>query len=127
MRALLACPPLALAAFALSTAALLGERLLAVLGRSAAAEPVIALLLSIGLAGAFGAFWLVGSLRLAGLVDTPAGRGGAVGAFATAGLGAILAPLELGHPAGDALALALSAACFATFFLLRLAPGRLDR
>ena len=128
MRALLACPPLALAAFAFTAAALLGEQLLRALGHGAGAEPVIALLIPIAFACAFGAFWLVGSLRLAGLSEWPPGRrSGAVGAFATAGLGAILAPLELGRPAADAFALALSAMCFATFFLLHLAPRGLDR
>jgi hypothetical protein len=125
VRALLACPPLALAAFALSTAALLGERLLAALGRGAAGAPEIpTLVFWIGLASAFGAFWLVGALRLAGLLGSATSRLGAFGAFATAGLGAILAPLELGRPAADALAVALSAACFATFFLLHV-PLRL--
>jgi hypothetical protein len=125
VRALLACPPLALSAFAFATAALLGERLLAAVGGGGPAEPLIApLLFWSGLASAFGAFWLLASLRLAGLRATPAGRLGAIGAFATAGLGAILAPLELGRPAADALAVALSAACFATFFLLYVAPRR---
>ena len=68
VRALLACPPLALAAFALSTAALLGERLFAALGRGAAAEPAIALLFWIGVSSALGAFWLVNALRLAGQI-----------------------------------------------------------
>ncbi len=126
MRALLACPPLSLAAFALSTAALLGERLLAAVGGgAAAAEPVIATLLFwIGLSSAFGAFWLVNSLRLAGLLASPGNRLTAVGAFATAALGAILAPLDFDRPAADALAVGLSAACFATFFLLHLARRR---
>src|SRR5262245_11147442 len=127
MRALLASPPLALSAFAFSTAALLGEQLLRSLGHDPGAGPLIALLVPIAFACAFGAFWLMGSLRLAGLVEWPAGRSGAIGAFATAGVGAILAPLELGRPAADALALAVSAACFATFFLLHLTPRRLDR
>lgn len=119
MRALLAGPPLSLAAFAFSTAALLGERLLAAVRAGSVAEPgIAALLVWIALASAFGAFWLLASLRLAGLALAPAGRAGAAGAFATAGLGAFLAPLELGSPAADTLALGLSAACFATFFLL---------
>jgi len=123
LRALLACPPLALATFALSTAALLGERLLAALGRGAAAEPAIVTLLCwIGLSSAFGAFWLVSSLRLAGLVVSPPSRLTGVGALATAGLGAILAPIDLGRPAADVLVVGLSAVCFATFFLLRAAP-----
>ena len=123
LRALLACPPLALATFALSTAALLGERLLAALGRGAAAEPAIVTLLCwIGLSSAFGAFWLVSSLRLAGLVASPPSCLHGIGTLATAGLGAILAPIDLGRPAADVLVIGLSATCFATSFLLRGAP-----
>ncbi len=124
MRALLACPPLALAAFAFSTAALLAERLLAAPGRGAAAEPAIATLLFwLGISSAFGAFWLVSSLRLAGLVASPPSRFHAIGALATAGLGAILAPIDLGRPAADVLVVGLAATCFATSFLLRRAPS----
>jgi hypothetical protein len=123
VRALLACPPLGLAAFAFSTAALLGERLLGALGRGALAEPALATwLFWIALSGAFGAFWLKSSLRLAGLVDSRPSRLTGIGALATAGVGAILAPIDLGRPAADVLAVGLSATCFATAFLLRAAP-----
>jgi hypothetical protein len=126
VRALLACPPLGLSAFAFSTAALLGERLLAALGRGALAEPAVATwLFWIGLSGAFGAFWLLCSLRLAGLVASPPSRLTGIGALATAGVGAILAPIDLGRPEADVLAVGLSATCFATFFLLRAAPSAL--
>ena len=120
MRALLACPPLALAAFAFSTTALLGERLLGALGRGGVAEPAVAMcLFGIGLSSGFGTFWLLSSLRLAGLAASPSGRLTGIGALATAALGAILAPIDLGRPAADVLALGLSAACFATSFLIR--------
>jgi len=124
MRALLSSPPLALAAFAFSTAALLGERLLLAAGRGASEEPWIApLLFWIGVSSAFGAFWLASALGLAGLRAWSPGRLTSLGAFATAGLGAILARIELGDPHVDVFALGVSATCFATFFLLRVVPG----
>jgi hypothetical protein len=123
VRALLASPPLALAAFALSTAALLVERLALGLARGESAEAVIApLLFWLALASAFGAFWLGSALRLAGLLASPPTRLASAGGLATAALGAFVAPIDLGGPAGDALGLGLSAACFATFFLLRVGP-----
>ena len=123
MRSLLACPPLALATFAFSAAALLGERLLGALGHATGGEPALATcVFGILLASAFGAFWLASSLRLAGIVAWPASRPGWIGALATAALGAILAPIDLGRPAADVLAVGLSAACFATAFLLRTVP-----
>jgi hypothetical protein len=125
LRALLSSPPLALSAFALSTAALLAERLAVAVERGASFEAALAPLgFWIGISFALGAFWLVNALRLAGLVTSPPNRLTSAGALATAGLGAILAPVDLGGPAADALALGLSAACFATFFLLRFALRR---
>jgi hypothetical protein len=118
-RALLSCPPLALATFALTCAGLLFERLLAGVALASDPHTVIApLAFWIALSAAFGAFWLVNALRLAGLLGSPPNRLTSAGAFATAALGAILAPVELGGVAADALVIALSSACFATFFLL---------
>ena len=125
MRALLAGPPLSLSAFALCAAALLAERLVAELAGDAAGRALLpTLCFWIAVAGGFGLFWLVNALRLAGLVDSPANRLTALGALATAGLGAILAGADLAGGLGEALALALSAACFATAFLLRAALPR---
>jgi len=118
-RALLSSPPLALAAFALSSAGLLGERLLVGVARGVDPETVIApLLFWIAVSTAFGAFWLVNSLRLAGLLASPPNRLTSAGAFATAAVGAILAPVDLGGLGADLLVVGLSTACFATFFLL---------
>ena len=123
MRALWAGPPLALAAFALCAAGLLGERLAGALARGAADPAQLApLLFWIAIAGLFGAFWLVNALRLAGLVDSPPGRLTALGGLATAALGAILAGADVAGGLGEALSLGLAATCFSTFFLLRLAP-----
>lgn len=128
-RALLASPPLALAAFALSSAALLFERLVVGVARRADPETVLApLLFWIAVSTAFGAFWLVNALRLAGLLASPPNRLTSAGALATAAAGAILAPVDLGGLPADALAVGLSTACFATFFLLhvvlrRVPPG----
>jgi hypothetical protein len=120
MRALLSSPPLALSAFAFSTTALLGERLAGAFARDSDAHALLATLLFwIGITSAFGAFWLVNALRLAGLLASPPNRLTALGALATAGLGAIFARVDLGGSLGGALGLGLSAACFATFFLLR--------
>ena len=122
MHALFAGPPLLLAAFALTSAALLGERLaLALAGGPGAHAPLVAVLCWMAIAGAFGAFWLVNALRLAGIVASPPNRLTAAGALATAGLGAILAGSDLPGD-GEALALVLSAACFSTWFLLRQLP-----
>ena len=118
-RALLSSPPLALAAFALSSAALLCERLLAGVARGADPETVFApLAFWLAVSLAFGAFWLVNALRLAGLVASPPNRLSLAGSLATAAAGAILAPLDLGGLAADLLVVGLSTACFATFFLL---------
>jgi hypothetical protein len=128
-RALLSSPPLALAAFALSSAALLGERLLVAVARGADPETVFApLLFWIAVLVAFGAFWLVNALRLAGILASPPNPLTTLGAFATAALGAILAPVDLEGLAADLLVLGLSTACFATFFLLHvvLAHARLE-
>jgi hypothetical protein len=128
-RALLSSPPLALAAFALSSAALLGERLLVASARGADPQTVHApLLFWIAVMLAFGAFWLVNSLRLAGILASPPNHLTTVGAFATAALGAILAPVDLGGLVADLLVVGLSTACFATFFLLQvvLRHTRLD-
>jgi hypothetical protein len=120
LRALLAGPPLSLSAFAFCATALLGERLLAALAGGAEGQALLpTLLFWIGVASAFGLFWLVNALRLAGLVDSPGNQLSALGALATAALGAILAGAELAGGLGEALALALSATCFATAFLLR--------
>jgi hypothetical protein len=125
MSMLLASPPLALAAFAFATSGLLVERLLGAVARGADAESVLApLLFWLAISLVFGAFWLLSALRLAGLVASPPSRLTFLGALATAGLGAILAALDLGFPEGDVLALGLSAACFATLFLLRVAMPR---
>ena len=112
MRALFAGPPLMLSAFALTSAALLALRL------AGARAPLVPLLFWIGIACAFGAFWLVNALRLAGLVDAPPNRFTTAGAFTTAALGAILAGANAADGLG-ALALGLSATCFSTFFLLQ--------
>jgi hypothetical protein len=118
-RALLSSPPLALAAFALSSAALLAERLLVGVARGADAETVVVpLLFWIAVSAAFGAFWLVNALRLAGLLASPPNRLTTAGSFATAALGAILARVDLDGLAADLLVIGLSTACFATFFLL---------
>ena len=125
MRALLSAPPLALSAFALSATALLGERLVGALTRGADAHAVLPpLLFWFGITSAFGAFWLLNALRLAGLVDSPPNRLTALGSLATAGLGAILAPVDLGGSLGESLGLGLSAACFSTFFLLHVGLRR---
>ena len=124
-RALLSSPPLALAAFALSSAALLFERLLLGVARRADPETVFApLLFWIAVATAFGAFWLVNALRLAGLLASPPNRLTSAGALATAAAGAMLAPVDLGGLAADALVVGLSSACFATFFLLHVGLRR---
>ena len=118
-RALLASPPLALASFALCSALLLTERMLVGLALGADPELVNApYAYWIAVASAFGAFWLVNALRLAGLLSSPPNRLTSLGAFASAALGAILAPIELGGLAAELLVLGVSAACFATFFLL---------
>jgi hypothetical protein len=118
-RALLSCPPLALATFALTSTALLFERLLVGVALGADPHAVVApLAFWIALLLAFGAFWLVNALRLAGLLASPPNRLTSAGAVATAALGAILAPVELGGLAADALVIALSTTCFATFLLL---------
>ena len=125
MRALLSSPPLALSAFAFSATALLGERLVGALARGAEAHAVLATLLFwIGITSAFGAFWLVNALRLAGLLDSPPNRLTTLGALATAGLGAMLARVDLGGSLGGAFGLGLSAACFTTFFLLHVVLRR---
>jgi len=123
MQALLSTPPLALASFALCGAALLAERL-ARLGLHGAATPerLAPLVFWLALCGAFGAFWLLAALRLAGLASSPPNRLTSLGALATAALGAWLAPIELGPWPATPLVLALSATCFATAFLLRFAP-----
>jgi hypothetical protein len=118
MRALFAGPPLTLSAFALTSAALLGERL------AGAHAPLAPLLFWIGIATAFGAFWLWNALRLAGLVASPPGRLGSAGALATAVLGAILAGADPAGSLGGALALTLSAACFSSCFLLHVGLRR---
>jgi len=119
MRALLSGPPLLLSAFALSASALLGERLAGALAGGAEAHALLTpLLFWIAVSGAFGLFWLLNALRLAGLVDSPPNRLTTLGAFATAALGAVLARADLAVGIGEALALGLSAACFSTFFLL---------
>ena len=124
-RALLSSPPLALASFALASAALLFERLLVGVARGADPETVVApLLFWIAVSTAFGAFWLVNALRLAGLLASPANRLTSAGAIATAGVGAILAPIDLAGLAADLLVLGLSTACFATFFLLHVVLRR---
>lgn len=124
-RALLASPPLSLASFALTAAALLAERLLAGVGRGIDPETALApLLFWLAVATACGAFWLVNSLRIAGLLASPPNRLTAVGALATAGIGAILARVDLGSLGADALAMGLSSACFATFFLLHVVLRR---
>jgi hypothetical protein len=118
-RALLSSPPLALAAFALSSAALLGERLLVGVERGADPQTALApLAFWIAVMLVFGAFWLVNALRLAGLLASPPNRLTSAGAFATAALGAILAPVDLGGLSADLLVIGLSTTCFATFFLL---------
>jgi len=125
MHALLAGPPLSLSAFAFCTLALLGERLAAALSGGAGAEALLpTLLFWIAIASAFGLFWLVNALRLAGLLDSPPNRLTTLGAFATAALGAILARADLLGGLGEALALALSTVCFATFFLLHVGLRR---
>jgi hypothetical protein len=125
MRALLSSPPLALSACAFSATALLGERLVGALARGAEAQAALATLLFwIAITSAFGAFWLVNALRLAGLLDSPPNRLTSLGALATAGLGAILARVDVGGSLGGGLGLGLSAACFATFFLLHVGLRR---
>ena len=123
-RALLSGPPLALAAFALSSAALLFERLLGGVARADPETVFASLLFWIAVSTAFGAFWLVNALRLAGLLASPPNRLTSAGALATAAAGAILAPVDLGGPAADALAVGLSSVCFATFFLLHVVLRR---
>lgn len=124
-RALLSSPPLALATFALSSAALLAWRLLVGVARGADPETVFApLLFWIAVATAFGAFWFVNALRLAGLLASPPNRLTSGGAFATAAAGAILAPVDPGGLAAEVLVVGLSAACFATFFLLHVVLRR---
>jgi hypothetical protein len=124
-RALLSSPPLALAAFAFASAALLGEEFLVAFLRDGAVQPWVAPLpFWIGVAGVFGAFWLTAAASLAGLRSWSPRRLASLGAFATAGLGAILARVEVGDPRADALALGVSATCFATFFLLRTSAPR---
>lgn len=124
-RALLSSPPLALASFALASAALLCERLLVGVARGADPETILPpLLLWIALSLAFGAFWLVNALRLAGLVASPPNRLTTAGAFATAAAGAILARVDPSDLAADALVLGLSSACFASFFLLHVVLRR---
>jgi hypothetical protein len=117
--ALLSMPPLALAAFAFTTAALLAEEILRTVGLGGSAE-LAPLFFWLGVSGSLGVFWLAGALGLAGLRVWPAGRLASLGAFATLGLGAILARVDHGDPLVDGLALGVSATCFATFFLLRL-------
>ena len=118
-RALLSSPPLFLAAFALSSAALLLERLLAGVARGADPETVLApLAFWSAVSLACGALWLASALRLAGLLASPPSRLTWAGSLATAAVGASLAPLDLGGPAADLLVAGLSTACFATFFLL---------
>ena len=125
-RALLSCPPLALATFALTSAALLAERLLVGVARGADPHAVVAPLgFWIAISAAFGAFWLVNSLRLGGFLASPPNRLTTAGAFATAALGAILAPVELEGLAADVLVMGLSTTCFATFFLLHVVLRRL--
>ena len=124
-RALLSSPPLALASFALSSAALLVEQLLAAVARGVDPETVLPpLLFWIAVSTAFGAFWLVNALRLAGLVASPPNRLTTAGAFATAAAGANLARIEPADLAADALVVGLSSACFATFFLLHVVLRR---
>jgi len=125
-RALLSCPPLALATFALTSAALLSERLLVGVARGADPHAVVApLAFWIAISASFGAFWLVNSLRLGGFLASPPNRLTTAGAFATAALGAILAPVDLEGLAADVLVMGLSTTCFATFFLLHVVLRRL--
>lgn len=125
MQALLSTPPLALATFAFCVAALLVERIALVWLRGAAAPALLTpFVFWLAIASALGAFWLLNALRLAGLVSSPPNRLTSLGALATAALGAFLARLELGPGPGTPLALALSATCFATAFLLHVAPHR---
>ena len=124
-RALLSCPPLALATFALTSAALLSERLLVGVARGADPHTVVApLAFWIAISATFGAFWLVNSLRLAGVLASPPNRLTTAGAFATAALGAILAAVDLDGIAADVLLMGLSTTCFATFFLLHVVLQR---
>lgn len=124
-RALLSSPPLALAAFALTSAVLLFERLLVGVARGADPETVFApLLFWIAIAVAFGLFWLVNALRLAGLLSSPANRLTSAGALATAGVGAILARVDPSGLAAELLVLGLSSTCFATFVLLHVVLRR---
>jgi hypothetical protein len=124
-RALLSSPPLALASFALASAALLVERLLAAVARGVDPEAVLPpLLFWIAVSTAFGAFWLLNALRLAGLAASPPNRLTTAGAFATAVAGAILARIDPAGLAADALVIGLSSSCFATFFLLHVVLRR---
>ncbi len=126
-RALLASPPLSLASFALTAAALLGERLLVGVARGVDPETaLVPLLFWIAVSTACGAFWLLNALRLAGLLASPPNRLTSIGALATAAIGAILARLDLGSLGADALAMGVSSACFATFFLLHVVLRRAD-
>ena len=118
-RALLSSPPLALASFALTCAALLLERLLVGVAHGVDPGTVLApLAFWIAIALAFGAFWLVNALRLAGLVASPANRLSSAGAVATAAIGAVLARVDPSGLAAQLLVLGLSTACFASVFLL---------
>lgn len=122
-RALFASPPLALASFALTSAALLAERLGIAIAHGGDPETDFAPLLFWALvAAAFGAFWLVNALRLAGLVASPPNRLTSAGTIGTALLGALVAPIDLGGLAADALVVGLSSTCFATCLLLQATP-----
>jgi hypothetical protein len=128
VRLLFSTPLLALACCALGLAGLLLWQIASAAGSPAGASlDGYALAFWLAASISLACFWLVNALRLVRVLGSPPNRFTRVGAFATAGLGALLAGLSPAYPALEWGLLAVSATCFTAFAVLRYGRRVLER